>query len=565
MDERTRIGIIGLIKEKKYSDALLMSDDIKHKNADDCRRMAECKYGVGCQRMEKKLFQGAIELFTSAILCIVDVKLKKEKETEQDTHDIRRFLPALLNAMNAFFKSSPTPEWSKAFGTLETFLKFYVSTLPEFNEKEGRLPGLDELELQFLTPLFKSAPTELHRERLKFYVGIISLFHSGMKEPEKDLKNVSDDRIVKIAFKLYQRALEVLRTTAAFVRPLEEEEVVPSVVVQPPVVVPLPTEVQVLKPTKKKVRFSDEEEQPKASKLHTWEYIAPDEPKRVLMRQWIAAKTLDRYIKVLKGLKKIMNQTTEDYRFERECHYRIGLDHCGKNRLQEAMECFKQAFTACTHLRDEKDIKVIELDTQNIASIFKIFVAVVNEVIKGFSENVESASKCMMDFLNVYLDCFWLLNGDKEKPLGLDGINMEPLIAFLNAVGDETPKETVRIYLAVIGMFRQDAKLEEGGLVSVIEEIKIKKKIWRNDASMSDAFDLFEKALELVQRLKNHPVLNPELRAAVESEQKRQKKRYGDSSSSSSLPPYGLEVRSASPPRQDRPVLPQGSLRFSSK
>lgn len=453
--------------------------------------------------------------------------IEKADVTEEDNMSIRDVLEALLNGINQLLNSSS--DWSHVMDALEKFLTFYVDSFKILNKTTQRLPGLDALKLQIdgpLTLLSKNAPSKPQKERLKNYLAVISLFHKDLAT-EKNHKLSSNDPVVTKSFALYTLALKVFAATVKFESPAEEEQPPPKKVPPPAPTPQLPSSITTAAKTPQSPRFNFAQ-QHKETKLLTFDYIAPDGPKRVLVRELMEKKE---FAKALVGCRNIMNHIIDDFRCTCECQLAIGKDHANKGQFIEAITCYTEALQSCTHIRKDD---FIEKDIISIATGFIALIHAINEITKNCAVNFLSASKSLTTFLNFYLDNFGFLNTENKTRSSLDEINIDFLIEFLKSTPDDTSREKTRVYLAIIGIFRQETKLENGGLESIMDEIEIKKGIWK-DASMLETFNLFDKAVALAKSIKGHPALNPELNAAPEPDKKRRKDVTGSSSSSSLL------------------------------
>lgn len=473
----------------------------------------------------------AIQYYQEALFCLRSIE--KAEVIEEDNKTIQDVLKALLYAINEVVRVSSN--WHQIMDTLEKFLTLYVDSVKILNKKHQRLPGLDALDFKMGGPfkaLTSIAPPGDQLERVNYYLAVISLFHSNLKT-ERDLKLSSDNAVVTKSFDLYTRALKVLDATVKFEPPVEEEQQPIAVkAVLPPALSQLSTAEapkKIAAVTSLAPRFSYAQ-QTKEIKLKPLDYVAPDGPKRRLILEFMSK---GKFVEALAAFHKIRTHIADDLRCACECQFEIGKLDVSHNRFIEALMCYKEALRFCRQIQT-KDF--IELDQLNIAKVFKACVNVINTVVKDWSVNFLLADTCMVFFLNCYLDSFIFLSRDNNRLSGLDEINIDFLISFLDVAPDETFRMKTRIYLTIIRMFRQDAKLEKGRLESQIDQIETIKASW-NGGSMLETIDLFDKALALLKSIKCHAVLNPELNAALESKQKRSK--HADDSNSSS-PIYGF-------------------------
>ncbi|MBX9586286.1 MAG: hypothetical protein K2X50_03420 [Gammaproteobacteria bacterium] len=495
----------------------MQDNRIEAKNKFDWGNKIIAKQGV-------KNILSALDYYQKSLFLLRSIE--KAEVTEEVNTSIRDALEASLKGINQLLHS--TSDWSQVVDALEKFLTFYVDSFKILNKTTQRLPELDALELQIdgpLTLLSKNAPSEPQKERLKNYLAVISLFHKDLAT-EKNHKLSSNDPVVTKSFALYTLALKVFAANVKIESPAEEEQPPPKKAPPPaPAAVPqFPTSMPPAAKASRSPRINFAK-QPKETKLHTFEYIADDGPKRVLIRELMEKKE---FAKALVGCRNIMNHIIDDFRCTCECQLAIGKDHAKKRQFIEAITCYTEALQSCTHIRKDD---FIEKDIINIATGFISLIHAINELTKNSAVNFLSASECLTVFLNFYLDNFGFLNTENKTRSSLDEINIDFLIEFLKSTPDDTSREKTRVYLAIIRIFSQDTNLENGGLESMMDEIEIKKGIWK-DASMLETFNLFDKAVALAKSIKGHPVLNPELNIAPEPEKKRWKDVTGSSSSS---------------------------------
>lgn len=509
------------------------------------RQEAKNKYDWGKKIFAVQVYKGivldfdinniltAIKYYTESLFLLRSIE--KKEVIPQDDKSIQDVLGALLQAINKLLHLSS--DWSQVMDELEKFLTFYVDSVIILNKTHQRLPWLDGLEIKIggpFTVLHAKAPSDPQKERLKNYTAVISLFHKDL-ETVKNRELTSNDTSEKNSFGLYKRALKAFEVNEKFESPAEEilppsaEVPLPPAVSQPPPA-QQPKQTAAVSASSPRFNFA---KQPKETKPHPFDYLADDGPKRVRIRELMEKKE---FVKALVGCRNIMNHIVDDFRCTCECLLAIGKDHANKSRFIEAITCYTEALQWCTHIRKDD---CIEKDIINIATGFTALINAINELTKNWAVNFLSASKCLAAFLNFYLDNFDFLNTENKTKSCLDGINIDSLTVFLNSTHGEIFREMTRVYLTIIGMFRQDANLENGGLQSMIDELEIKKGMWKDeDGSMMEAFDLLDKAVALAKRIKGHPALNPELNAAPEPEKKRRKDVTG-SSSSSSFTQYG--------------------------
>jgi len=492
------------------------------------REEAASKYHWGKKFMDMQGIPNilkALENYRAALFCLRSIS--KAEGVEQDNKSIQDTLEALLQGFNKLLSLSS--DWSEVVNELEKILTLYVDSVKILNKTERRLPGLDALELKMDGPfaVLMAKGSESQKKRLKNYGAVISLFHAGM-EAEKDHQQSSNDPIVVKSFALYKKALNVVSQTVK-VESLVEAQPPSPVVVSIPPVVPKPFAMQApnqaARISLQRAKMNSAEAQ-KKTKLRQFEYLSPDAPKRDAIRKLIEG---GEFIEALEGYKSIMNRTADDYRLACDCQFMIGEDHLRNDRFSEALTCFIAALTCSMHVPKNE---IVELDNLNSAKVFKSFVNTINQICKSSVVNFLFFSKCLVDFLNFYVDNFEILNSGNRRLPGLDGLNLNFLMKCLVETTDETWREITRVHITIIRMFQKEVIPELEKLESMIVETEKNKKMW-SGASMSDTFCLFDKAFALVKRIKDQAVLNPELNFALESERKRLKREMDSASSSS--------------------------------
>jgi hypothetical protein len=470
----------------------------------------------------------AIENYRVALRCLRSISTAEV--VEQDNKSIQDTLEALLQGFNKLLSLSS--DWSVVVDELEKILTLYVDSVRILNKTERRLPGLDALELKMdgpFTVLMAKGPSKSQKERLKNYGAVISLFHADMKA-EKDHQQSSNDPIVIKSFALYKNALNVVRDTVKVESQVEAELPSSAVVSIPSVVLPLFSMQalnQAVRSSPQQLKMNSTEAQKKTT-LRLFDYLEPDDKKRDSIRKLIESRE---FVEAFKGYKTIMNCVPEDYRSACDCQFMIGEDHFRNNRFSEALTCFTEALQCSMHIPKNE---IIELDNLNAAKVFNAFVNTINQICKSSVVDFSFFRKCLVDFLNLYVEYFEVLNGWNRRLPGLDGLNLDFLLRCLVETTDKTWREMTRVHITIIRMFRKDVIPELGALESMIVETETNKKMFSGEL-MSDTFCLFDKAFALVKRIKDKAVLNPELNIVLESERKRIKREM-DSASSSSLP-----------------------------
>ncbi len=467
----------------------------------------------------------AINYYTKSLLSLRSIE--KTEVIAEDNKSIHDALEALLNGLNQLVSLST--DWSQILDTLERFLIFYVDSFKILNKTDRRLPNLDTLELKVngpFTVLFSKIPSKSQKERLKNYLAIISLFHNVLDTVE-DRKLTSNDPSETSSFELYKRALDISKITAKFESPTAKKETRAEKTSPPPAVLQPSTtqEAKKMPAAAPSSRFNFSQP-PKTTTMPTFDYIAPDSPKRTRIRELIAQK---QYEKALAGYHRIMNHNVIDFRCACECQLLIGDNHTNNNRLIEAIKCYNEALEFCNHI---KTGEIIDLDISNIKKIFNSLLNVANLITQNWGINLVFSSKTIINFLNIYIDNFEILNRYQNELSGLDGINIDILIKFTEETDYETHREMTKIYLTIIGMFQKNWKQGNDKLQSMIAEIELKKTLW-NDHAMMETFELFTKAISQTKNNKGHPALNPELNAELEPDKKRLKDNTASTSSPS--------------------------------
>lgn len=459
----------------------------------------------------------------------------EEETTEKQvvhTSDIQSTLGALVNALNLLILFYPRFfTWPQVLKGLEKSLTFYVGAFDVLNKDAHRLPWLTELNLKELATFLKKSSSPSEQGRAEICMATISIFHEGLESARTYRTLPGDDAAVKKIFALYEKAKILV--------PEVVDELLP-VVVQAVVAIPV---IKVVKPVL-------------ASQVPKFDQFATPEKKRADI---VLLMEMKKYDEVVKRSEHIFNRLASDYRQACQAYYEIGNAHVAQNNFQKALESYKNALLQCKHIEKPE---VSQVDQDNLAKVFTAWVKALDEITRDWSDNFGEASKSLADILSFYLNYFDTFHHEGKKLPGWDEMDIDNLMPFLSEIGAEKARKITKIYLVIIAMFRQDAKLEEGQLLEFIEEIK--NEISGNDKEIIASLDLFQKALTLVESTKYQQVLNPELQAAPQPHLKRRKNAYTRSSSSSSLPLFGLESRVATA-GQDRQDPPTGPLRTYSR
>jgi hypothetical protein len=405
---------------------------------------------------------------------------------------------------------------------LEKLLTFYVNTLAAFTEKQQELPGLNGLDRTSAVNVCRYSSSKTERDRAKTCLAVLSFFQDDMKA-EDDFQLDSQDPLVIEVFKLYVRARGEYHKT------LQVDE--------PPVAVVAAEPKEKRAKSEKKVRFFQPSEEVNTVRKVKKElridrrfpelsFALPDPPKRKVIDRLMRA---EEYETALLAFPCMMDRSGAEHRAERMCQEKIGMAHFAQKKLSLTLKCYREALDCCTHLRQDSVVdEVLEEDRVYVVSVFRRLVQTLNELTKNWSRNFAEASQCMDDFLDFYLNNFIFYKGDKTVLLRLDEVEMGNLI----------PTEITQVYLIIIAMFREVSRLVPGQLVLEIDKIKALKN---SEIGQTRAFSLFERALDIMLRTQRREILNPEIRVLP-----KPKKKWGESSSSSSFPPYGLQQ---SPPR----------------
>lgn len=474
----------------------------------------------------------SIRYYSDALLSLSDIS-EKEK-TEKDTQDIRSALSGLLKTMNKLITRSlethQFSRWDFVLDRVDVFLRSYVSYIPLFNQALQRLPGLDELESKSFGVLYRRKElSEQQRNRIQVYIAIVSLFHSDIVS-EKELKKPSEDPAVTKAFAIYERAKKLV--------PVEPEEKPPL----PLAIIPPPALVAVAVPL--------DQASVKKKKHVTFDFqFAPDDEKRAFIMGKIKEGN---YAAALKVHPHIFTCTGDDYRRAGICQRQMGDMYFEQDKLDLAMECYKEGIILCKHVMGLKeDSKKDQEDREHMEKLFRDCAQVLSELSQNLSVDFPGKCKVINSFLDFYFTNLSFLN------MTLDFVEMHGLIELLESSRDEGLKKITEIYLTLTAMFKSSSGLEGGQLTVRVAQLK-KEMTEKRSMDLWEAFVLFSRALEIVEGHQHTNVVNPELVAiAAETEQKRVKlERHGsrESLTPSYLPRFGLERSS-----------PKGAPKFESE